>query len=131
MKCIFLGYGTDGEFGYRLWEPENRKLIRSNEDSILSQNQQKIVGKKVSFEIAKDSVERPAHHTERTGENEVQTDPNTKNGPLTEVNDKVLKDKSESTHVEKGNVAITRVGNNKAIQPAHPRLRGEVQMSRK
>ena len=26
-KCIFLGYGTDGEFGYRLWDPENRKLI--------------------------------------------------------------------------------------------------------
>mgnify|MGYP002776780872 CR=1 FL=1 len=28
MKCIFLGYGTDGEFGYRLWDPENRKLIQ-------------------------------------------------------------------------------------------------------
>ena len=26
-KCIFLGYGTDGDFGYRLWDPENRKLI--------------------------------------------------------------------------------------------------------
>ena len=61
-KCIFLSDGTDGEFGYRLWDPENRKLIRSsdevfNEDSILSQNQQKIVGKKVSFEIATDGVE--------------------------------------------------------------------------
>ena len=30
MKCIFLDYGTDGEFGYRLWDPENRRLIRSN-----------------------------------------------------------------------------------------------------
>ena len=59
-KCIFLGYGTDGEFGYRLWDPENRKLIRSsdvvfNEDSIVSRNQQKIVGKKVSFGINKDA----------------------------------------------------------------------------
>ena len=44
-KCIFLGYGTDGDFGYRLWDPENRKLIRSsdvvfNEDSIFSQRNQ-------------------------------------------------------------------------------------------
>ena len=56
-KCLFLGYGSDVEFGYRLWDPENRKLIRSsdiifNEESILSRNQQKIVRKKVSFEIA-------------------------------------------------------------------------------
>ena len=56
-KYIFLSYGTDGDFSYRLWDPENRKLIRSsdiifNEESILSRNQQKIVRKKVSFEIA-------------------------------------------------------------------------------
>ena len=69
MKYIFLGYGTDGEFGYRLWDPENRKLIRSsdvvfNEDSIISQNQQKIVGKKVSFKITIHGVEGPDHQTE-------------------------------------------------------------------
>ena len=28
-KCIFLGYETNGDFGYRLWDQENRKLIRS------------------------------------------------------------------------------------------------------
>ena len=43
MKCIFLGYGTDGDFNYRLWDPENPKLFRSSdvfsEDSILSRNQ--------------------------------------------------------------------------------------------
>ena len=44
-KCIFLSYGTDGEFGYRRWDPENRKLIRSsdvvfNEDSILFERNQ-------------------------------------------------------------------------------------------
>ena len=67
-KCIFLGYGTDGEFGYRLWDPENRKLIRSsdvvfNEDSILTRNQHKIVGKNVSFEISTNGIEVPDHRT--------------------------------------------------------------------
>ena len=30
-KCIFLGYGDSGEMGYRLWDPESRKVIRSND----------------------------------------------------------------------------------------------------
>ena len=30
-KCIFLGYGTNETFKYRLWDPENRKLIQSND----------------------------------------------------------------------------------------------------
>ena len=43
MKCIFLGYKTDGEFGYRLWDLQNRRLIPSsdvvfNENTILSRN---------------------------------------------------------------------------------------------
>ena len=68
-KCIFLGYGTNEEFDYRLWDPENQKLIRSNdvlfnEDSILSWNQQKIMGKNVYFKIATDDVEEPTHRTE-------------------------------------------------------------------
>ena len=70
-KCIFLGYRIDGEFGYRVWNPENRKLIRNNnvvfnEDSILFRNKQEIVGKKVSFEIDKDAVEGLAHQTKLT-----------------------------------------------------------------
>ena len=70
-KCIFLGYGTDGEFGYRLWNPENLKLIQSsdivfNEESILFRNQQKIVAKKVSREIVTDGVEGSARQTELT-----------------------------------------------------------------
>ena len=105
-KCVFLGYGTDGEFGYRLWDPENRRLIRS-------QNQQKIVGKRVSFEITKDSIEGPAHCTERTEDDEVQTYTDTEDGPLARLEDKGIKDKAESTHVEKGNHAIKRVGTNK------------------
>ena len=30
-KCIFLGYGASGEMGYRLWDPEARKIVRSND----------------------------------------------------------------------------------------------------
>ena len=68
-KCIFLSYGTDGEFSYKLLDMENQKLIQSsdvvfNEDSIFSRNQQKIVGKKVTFEIDTNVVEGPTHMTE-------------------------------------------------------------------
>ena len=30
-KCIFLGYGESGEMGFRLCDPEARKIIRSND----------------------------------------------------------------------------------------------------
>ena len=30
-KCIFLGYGESSEMGYRLWNPETRKIVRSND----------------------------------------------------------------------------------------------------
>ena len=30
-KCIFLGYGESGEMGYRLWDPESRTLLCSND----------------------------------------------------------------------------------------------------
>ena len=30
-KCIFLGYGESGEMGFRLWDPEARKIVRSND----------------------------------------------------------------------------------------------------
>jgi hypothetical protein len=29
-KCIFVGYGID-EFGYRLWDFENNKIVRSRD----------------------------------------------------------------------------------------------------
>ena len=70
------------------------------------------MGKRVSFEIVKDSVEGLTHRTERTEENEVQADLDTKVGPLTQLEDKAIKDKAESTLVEKGNNAIKRVGTN-------------------
>ncbi|MCO5602280.1 hypothetical protein L7F22_056409 [Adiantum nelumboides] len=30
-KCIFLGYGESGEMGYRLWDPESKKVFCSND----------------------------------------------------------------------------------------------------
>ena len=69
LNVYFSVIETDGEFSYRLWDPKNWKLIRSsdvvfNEDSIFSRNQQKIVGKKVTFEIDTNVVEGPTHMTE-------------------------------------------------------------------
>ena len=31
IKCIFLGYGDSGEMGYRLWDPQPRKIVRSHD----------------------------------------------------------------------------------------------------
>ena len=28
-KCIFLGNGPDGNFGYRIWDPEARQVVHS------------------------------------------------------------------------------------------------------
>ena len=30
-QCIFIGYGLDGEFGYRLYDPVQKKLVRSRD----------------------------------------------------------------------------------------------------
>ena len=31
-KCIFIGYGVDGEMGYRLWHPKSRKVIHNSSE---------------------------------------------------------------------------------------------------
>ena len=53
--------------------------VAFNEDSILCRNQQKIVGKKVSFEITTDGVEGPSHRTKlalrQTTEENIARDP--------------------------------------------------------
>ena len=71
-------------------------------------------GKKVSFEIAADAVEGPTHRTElalrqTTKENEVLADAESAKDPLVELEDKDIKEKAESTRVEKGKVAKLRV----------------------
>ena len=30
-KCIFVGYGLNVHFGYRLWDPENSCIVRSSD----------------------------------------------------------------------------------------------------
>jgi hypothetical protein len=30
-KCIFLGYGPDGSFDYRLWDPETHQVVLSSD----------------------------------------------------------------------------------------------------
>ncbi|MCO5575173.1 hypothetical protein L7F22_028970 [Adiantum nelumboides] len=30
-KCIFVGYGDSGEMGYKLYNPETHKIVRSND----------------------------------------------------------------------------------------------------
>ena len=31
QKCIFLGYGEEGEMGYRLWDPCSHKIVHNND----------------------------------------------------------------------------------------------------
>ena len=55
QKCIFIGYGTEGEMGYRLWNPESHKVIRSshvifNESKMHKKPIKEIEFKKVTFE---------------------------------------------------------------------------------
>ena len=81
MKCILLGYGSDGEFCYKLWDPKSRKLIRSsdvvfNEDSIFSQrNQQKTMGKKVSIKDDHVIIEGPTHRAGTESQQAIELEP--------------------------------------------------------
>ena len=55
-KCIFLGYGTDGKYGFRLWDPENQRLVWSsdvvfNENTICTDNVGLKSGKRVHFDL--------------------------------------------------------------------------------
>ena len=85
------------------------------------------MGKRVSFEIAKDSVEGLTHHTECTEENEVQAYLDTKASPLAQIKDKAIKDKAESSHVEKGNNAIKRVGTDRVDPTNTSKAKGRSQ----
>ena len=83
------------------------------------------MGKRVSFEIAKDSVEGPTHRTECPKEDEVHTYPDTEDGPLAQLEDKAIKDKAESTRVEKCKVDKVRVGNDRVDLTKTPKAKGQ------
>ena len=89
-----------------------------NEDSIFSQrNQQKTVGKKVSFEDDNVIVERSTHRAESESQqtielqpaNNVPADTESAISPNIELEDKVIKDKAESTRIDKGRVTKRQV----------------------
>ncbi|KAL2246274.1 UNVERIFIED_CONTAM: Retrovirus-related Pol polyprotein from transposon TNT 1-94 [Sesamum indicum] len=79
IKCTFIGYGTD-EFGYRFWDDQNRKIIRSrnvifNEDVMyndrkVSPDNDKKEREFVDLDISNSRIMRPAD-TDSMG---VQTD---------------------------------------------------------
>ena len=53
-KCIFIGYGLDCQFGYRLWDPESRSIIRCsdvvfNETKMHKQPMKEVKFQKVTF----------------------------------------------------------------------------------
>ena len=54
-KCIFLGYGNSGEMGYKLWDPIDRKIVRSHdvvfhEDSMYRAPSRTVEVRRVIFE---------------------------------------------------------------------------------
>ena len=54
-KCIFVGYGAEGEMGYRLWHPESNKVILSsdvifNESQMHKQPTKEVEYRQVTFE---------------------------------------------------------------------------------
>ncbi|KAL2250008.1 UNVERIFIED_CONTAM: Retrovirus-related Pol polyprotein from transposon TNT 1-94 [Sesamum indicum] len=79
IKCTFIGYGTD-EFGYRFWDDQNRKIIRSrnvifNEDVMYNDRKVSLDDDKkerefVDLDISNSGIMRPAD-TDSVG---VQTD---------------------------------------------------------
>ena len=79
-----------------------------NEDSIFSQrNQQKTVGKKVSFEDDNVIVERSTHRAKLESQQTIELQPaNTESAISSNVK---LKDKAESTRVDKGRVTKRQV----------------------
>lgn len=36
-KCIFIGYGMDGQFGYHLWDPQSQTIICSSSDVVFNE----------------------------------------------------------------------------------------------
>ena len=67
-ECAFLGYGPDGEIGYRLWDPEHRHIIRSsdvmfNESTMHKTDERPIEVRRVIFSGVSTLHEGPTHNT--------------------------------------------------------------------
>ena len=67
-KCIFLSYKSDGEFGYRLWDLENKQIVQNsdivfNESEIYKSAGRPINVKRVIFSDALPPPNGPTQHT--------------------------------------------------------------------
>ena len=67
-KCIFLGYGSEGAFGHRLWDLENRQIVWSsnvlfNESKMHKPAERPIEVRRVTFSDALTPHDGAAEHT--------------------------------------------------------------------
>jgi hypothetical protein len=70
-KCIFLGYGRDGSFSYRLWDLETHQVVRSsdvvfNEFAMHKSTERAIQVRRVTFSDVTTPLDGPAQHTRST-----------------------------------------------------------------
>jgi hypothetical protein len=68
QKCIFLGYGRDGSFSYRLWDPETHQLVRSldvvfNEFTMHKAIKHPLELRRVTFADIPTLLDGPKQHT--------------------------------------------------------------------
>ena len=67
-KCVFLGYGPDGEIRYRLWDPEHRQIVQSsdvvfNKSAMHKTTKRPIEVRRVIFSEVPTLHEGPSHNT--------------------------------------------------------------------
>jgi hypothetical protein len=67
-KCVFLGYGPDGSFGYRLWDPETHQVVQSsdlffNESAMHKSTERLIEVRRATFLDVPAPLDGPAQHT--------------------------------------------------------------------
>ena len=67
-KCVFLGYGPDGEIRYLLWDPEHRQIVRCSdvvfkESAMHKKAESPIEVRRVIFSEVPTFHEGPTHNT--------------------------------------------------------------------
>ncbi|WP_165303592.1 reverse transcriptase domain-containing protein, partial [Enterobacter cloacae complex sp. CH23B] len=83
-KCFFIGYG-EGDFGYRLWNPEDGKILRSRDVIFNEQNMYKdYLERKQTKETGDEYMEFEGGEDSRTanGDNVQQHQPNEEPQPI-------------------------------------------------
>ena len=127
-KCIFLGYGPDGNFGYRLWDPETRQVIRSadvvfNESAMHKSAERPIELRRVTFSDAT-PLDGPAHHTRSTSRSADSQEPSTVAAATTEGAEHIRNPRGSSATSYPANTVeeIAAAQSAPAPEPASPVL---------